>query len=166
MKRSFKFPSSSQNGVILIEALMAILIFALGILGLVGVNSLAAGAQSDAQFRSEANRLASRIVNEMWVKVDRSDPTSTNLADSLATFAHRSDVDACDTAAAGTPSGNALVTDWVSTITTGGVGGLPNATDRMQQIVVGADNQVTVTVCWRAPTDVWTRRHVVTTYIN
>lgn len=154
-----------QRGVILIEALMAILIFALGILGLVGVNTMAATAQSDALYRAEANRLATRIVNEMWVNVNRQVDAAT-LAASLATFAHRADAGAagdCHTATAGTPSANAIVTAWVSDATGGRI--LPGSTDRMQQIVVN-NNQVVVTVCWKAPSDLFVRKHVVTTYIN
>lgn len=162
-----------QRGVILIEALMAILIFALGILGLVGVNTMAATAQSDALYRAEANRLATRIINEMWVNVDRTD--TTTLAASLASFAHRADVGdlvgtgagtACDQAAAGTASTNAVVTSWLATATAGTI--LPGSNNRMQQILVtaGNGNQVKVSVCWRAPSDIFVRKHVVTTYIN
>lgn len=156
-----------QRGVILIESLMAILIFALGILALVGVNSVATNTQSDARFRSDANRLASKIVNEMWVNVNRTNEVT--VAASLAAFSHRADVaDPCDRATAGTASADPLVTNWVAMAAGGGVDGLPGATDKMQQIVVNAaaGNQVTVTVCWQAPSDVWVRRHSVTTYIN
>jgi type IV pilus modification protein PilV len=158
--------SVRQHGVMLIEALMAILIFSLGILGLVGVHAMALGSQSDAQFRSEANRLTNRIANEMWVNVDRSSPAA--LALSLAEFKHRADVSACDAGSEGAASDNLLVKNWVAAIVAGGAGGLPGATHRMQQIVVdpGAGNQVTVTVCWRAPSDIAMRRHVLTTYIQ
>ncbi len=159
-------PSKAQHGVILIDALMAILVFSLGILGMVGVQALAIGGQSDAQFRNQANELVSQISNEMWLSVDRSSG-EVNPA-SVAAFAHRADVGACD-AAAGTPSTSAMVTNWVTAVNDSpAAGGLPGSTDRMQQILVNiaAGNQVTVTVCWRAPSDVAMRRHVVTTYIN
>jgi type IV pilus assembly protein PilV len=169
MKRNMQ-AQSRQGGMILIEALMAILVFSLGILGLVGVNALAAGTQSDAQYRNEANRLAERIINEMWVNVDRSNEAT--LAASVDSFEHRAAVGACDAAAAGTASANPLITDWVATIAAGGMGGLPGSTNQMQQVSVNpppgtaGDKQVTVTVCWRAPSDIAVRRHVVTTYIT
>jgi type IV pilus assembly protein PilV len=154
---------SGQSGMILIDALMAILVFSLGILGMVGVQALAVGGQSDAQFRNEANQWVSQISNEMWLNVDRT--SEVTLAASVASFAHRIDVGACD-AAAGTPSVNALVTNWVNAIKAGAAtGGLPG-TDLRQQILVNPGNQVTVTVCWHAPSDVAMRRHVVTTYIH
>jgi type IV pilus assembly protein PilV len=165
---------SPQRGMMMIEALMAILVFSLGVLGMVGVNSLAASTQSDAQYRNEANRLANRIVNEMWVNVDRT--SDATLAASLASFEHRADpallapANPCANKA-GTPSANALVTNWVTDAIGGGaagvLGGLPGATNTMQQIVVNAaNNQVTVTVCWKAPTDLAVRKHVVTSYIS
>lgn len=169
MKKQLK-PLQIQRGMMLIEALMAILVFSLGVLGMMGVNAVAASTQSDAQYRNEANRVATRIVNEMWVNVDRT--TDANLAASMATFVHRADVGACDTSADGTASTNALVTGWVADITGGGtagtIGGLPGATNRMQQIMIpaGAGNQVIVTVCWKAPKDIAVRKHVVTSYIN
>ena len=166
-----------QRGVMLIEVLMAILVFSLGVLGMVGVNSVALSTQSDAEYRSVANRLANRIINEIWVSADRS--SDANLAASLATFAHRADPALLAPAGnpcanvAGTPSANALVTGangWVADATGGGamgaLGGLPGATNTMQQIVVGAANQVTVTVCWKAPADLAARKHVLTSYIN
>ena len=165
MHRSAK-KFENQCGVILIEVLVAILIFSLGVLGMLGVNAFAIRGQSDAQYRSEASRLAEGVVSEIWVNVDRSSDAA--LAASLAQFSHRADVDACSAELAGTPSSNVLVTGWVATVSAGGADGLPGATDRMQQIVIDptVGNQVTVTVCWKAPSDAWVRKHVYTTYIN
>ena len=72
MNKTSSSTPSSQRGMMLIEALMAILIFSLGILGMVGVNALAVSSQSDAQYRTEANRLATQIINQIWLSVDRS----------------------------------------------------------------------------------------------
>ena len=60
-----------QRGMMMIEALMAILIFSLGILGMVGVNALAVASQSDAQYRTDANKFATQIINQIWVSVVR-----------------------------------------------------------------------------------------------
>ena len=56
----------SQSGVMLLEALIAILIFSLGILGLVGMQASAVRASRDAQFRSQAGLLANQLVGQMW----------------------------------------------------------------------------------------------------
>jgi hypothetical protein len=102
--------------------------------------------------------------------VDRHDDGT--LAASVDSFEHRADVaNPCDTSSAGTASSNPLITNWVAGIAAGGMGGLPGATNHMQQITVNpigatVDKQITVTVCWKAPSDVWVRKHMVTTYIT
>ncbi len=149
----------------IIEALVAILIFALGVLGLVGVNAMAGSTQSDARYRTDANRLANQIANEIWLYADRT--SQQTFSDSIAAFAHRSDVGACDKTA-GTPSQAAPVTAWVATVTGAGLQGLPGSVAGMQQILVdpAAGNRITVTLCWQAPGDVWVRKHVAVTYVN
>ena len=64
----------AQNGVMLLEALIAILIFSLGILGLVGMQASAVRASRDAQFRSEAGLLANELIGEM--RTDNRDGTA------------------------------------------------------------------------------------------
>jgi len=60
-----------QGGFFLIEALVAILIFSLGVLGLVAMGSAAIAAQSDAQYRTEAAALADEIASKISLNVDR-----------------------------------------------------------------------------------------------
>lgn len=55
-----------QSGVMLIEALIALLIFSIGILGIVGLQSSAVTASSDAKYRSEAALLANELIGQMW----------------------------------------------------------------------------------------------------
>jgi len=47
-----KTSAQSQQGVFLIEALLGILIFSLGVLAMVALGTTAVSAQSDAQFRT------------------------------------------------------------------------------------------------------------------
>ena len=54
-------PPASQHGFFLLEALIALLIFSLGILGMVGMGGAAIAAQSDAQYRTEAANYANEI---------------------------------------------------------------------------------------------------------
>jgi type IV pilus assembly protein PilV len=56
-----------QSGVMLIEALIAILIFSIGILALVGMQGTAIKNTADARFRSEAAFLANQILSQMWL---------------------------------------------------------------------------------------------------
>jgi type IV pilus assembly protein PilV len=55
-----------QSGVMLLEALIAILIFSLGILGVVGMQASAIAASRDAKYRSDASLLANDLVGLMW----------------------------------------------------------------------------------------------------
>ena len=55
-----------QRGGFLLEALVGILIFSFGILGLVGLQANAIRHVNDAQYRGEAVYLASTIVGRMW----------------------------------------------------------------------------------------------------
>lgn len=158
--------ASGQSGMVIIEVLIAILIFSLGILGMVGINALAVSSQSDAQYRSDANKFATDIINKMWVSVDRT--TTTTLSDSLVAFKHQTGGASC--AFSGATSGSTVVSQWVDSVLAAGTG-LPGATNAMQQIDVaetasGGINEVTVTLCWQAPTDNATRKHVMKAVIN
>jgi type IV pilus assembly protein PilV len=55
-----------QHGGLLIEALIAIMIFSIGILGMVGLQATAVQQSSEARYRSEAAQLVDLLVGEMW----------------------------------------------------------------------------------------------------
>ena len=55
-----------QRGSFLLEGLIAMLIFAFGILGLVGLLAGSIRASNDARYRTEAINLANAIVGDMW----------------------------------------------------------------------------------------------------
>ena len=58
---------SAQQGVVLLEALIGILIFSLGILALVAMQSVSISNVSNAQYRAEAAFLANEIISQAWV---------------------------------------------------------------------------------------------------
>lgn len=64
----------TQHGVALIEALISILIFSFGVLGLIGLEARAINFSVDAEDRNRAALLASEVASNMWlrnsVKVD------------------------------------------------------------------------------------------------
>jgi len=64
-KRS-KSIGNRQEGSFLLEGLIALLIFAFGILGLVGMVAGSIRASNDARYRTEAINLANAIVGDMW----------------------------------------------------------------------------------------------------
>ena len=55
-----------QQGVVLLEALIAILIFSLGILGLVGLQASMVKGTSEAKYRAEASYVAQREIGRIW----------------------------------------------------------------------------------------------------
>ena len=55
-----------MDGVVLIEVLVAMLIFMFGVLGLVGLQASVTRAQTDSKVRADATYLAGEIVGRMW----------------------------------------------------------------------------------------------------
>lgn len=60
---------SLQKGFVILEAMVAIMVFALGILGLVGVQAAMTREQTTSKIRADAAYLASQLVGEMWVDI-------------------------------------------------------------------------------------------------
>ena len=59
--------SHRQQGVMLLEALIGVLIFSIGILAMIGMQAIAMRSTIDAKYRSEASFLANEIIGDMWV---------------------------------------------------------------------------------------------------
>lgn len=57
---------SSQNGVAMLEALVALLVFSLGLLGLLTFQTLSIKTQGDAKKRADAAFVANQIAGDMW----------------------------------------------------------------------------------------------------
>lgn len=55
-----------QTGAYLLEALVGILIFALGVLGIVGLQAASLRTTSDSSVRAEAVFAASQLMGQMW----------------------------------------------------------------------------------------------------
>ena len=156
MKTNLKI--KNQKGSVLLEAFIAIVLFSIGILGLVGVQAAALKNSAESKNRAEASYLANQIIGHMW---------ADNPAN-LASYAHNPTTGAgCNFS--GGASTNANVTAWLGTAspTPGTVAyNLPGATAARQQIVVGAGNVVTVTICWMKPGETIPHNHVSVAQIN
>ena len=165
-----------QSGFFLIEAMVAILIFALGILGLVAMGGAAVSSQSDAQYRTEASSLADAIAGEIAIGINRS--TEVTKAATLAAFAHQPNPVPTTVPApcafggaainpAAAPGVAALLNRAANA--TPGTPGLPGATVANQQIFIdaaGKFNRVVITLCWKTESDAVWRRHTLVTYVN
>jgi type IV pilus assembly protein PilV len=65
MKTGLKL-RTEQTGAYLLEALIGILIFALGVLGIVGLQAASLRTTTDSSVRAEAVFAASQLVGQMW----------------------------------------------------------------------------------------------------
>ena len=66
---------SAQQGVVLVEAMIAILIFSMGVLAVVGLQAAMIKNTADSKYRADAGYIAQQRIGLMW-----SDP------DNLATY--------------------------------------------------------------------------------
>ncbi len=146
-----------QRGSTLLEALIAMLLFSMGILALMGMQANAMKNAGDAKYRTEAAFLANQIIGQMWVE----NPAN------LATYAHNPTTNGVCNFGGGA-SANAKVTAWLGNSTTWGTvaGNLPGATSDKQQITIGAANLVTVTICWQGPRETIAHNYVAVAQIN
>ncbi|NOS98857.1 MAG: prepilin-type cleavage/methylation domain-containing protein [Methylotenera sp.] len=70
MNRNYPTSQTSQQGVVLLESLIAVLIFSLGILAIAGLQAAMLKNTSDAKYRAEAAFIAQQRLGVMWA-----DPT-------------------------------------------------------------------------------------------
>jgi type IV pilus assembly protein PilV len=133
----------SQAGVMLIEALVGILIFSIGILALIGMQGIAIKNTTDARYRSEASFLATEIAGRMWVDIGN---LSKYDKDYGSAYAPRD--------------------DWVNKVAVTLPGIDLVAPARKPTIEVGAGNEVTITIEWRQPGESSDRKLVFVNRIN
>jgi len=69
--RGFRRPRRQQQvrGIALIEVMVALLIFMLGILGFIGMRTALTKAQAESDLRANAAYLASEVMGRMWSDV-------------------------------------------------------------------------------------------------
>ena len=136
---------NAQSGVMLLEALIGILIFSLGILAMVSMQAVGIKLATDSRDRAEASNLASQLVGEMWL--DRA---------ALASYTY--------------PGGTApALANWITQVNAA----LPDAAANPPTVTVGASplgaavgTETTVTLRWKSPTEATVHQLVMTAYIN
>ena len=84
MKKFKAIRRKVQNGYLLVETLVSVLLFSLGLLGLVGIQANSIKAVSEAQLRADAVLAANELVGRMWV--DRANLASYAGTTSLASL--------------------------------------------------------------------------------
>jgi len=151
-----RLSKGAQQGSILLEALIAFLIFSMGILGVIGLQATAINNTLDARYRSDAAFLANQIIAQMWadsLAVTSTMPTSYVVQPSYA-------CNPCTSA-----NGNANTQAWVAQIQSGFLPGVTDAANQPRIAISG--DQVTVTLYWQSPqSQATTHNYVTKTEIN
>ena len=122
----------------LIEALIGIFIFSIGILAVIAMQGRAIAQVSDAKYRIDASFLANEVISRIWV--DRAN---------LAAYTH--------------PGGTSpQLAAWLGKVDAA----LPGTAANPPTIAVNAaTGQVTVTVRWQAPKSTTSSQHMATSIV-
>lgn len=157
--RTFKTLHRKARGFVLLDAVIAILIFSVGILGMVSLQGAAIKLAGDAQYRSNAAMFADQVIAQMWGAYDPATAGAqlTTAYSSLTGPKYLLWAATLDCTKSPRPPdclpGSAAYPPAIS-ITNGDTSGLsPSST-------------VTVTVFWRSPNDTVTHSYVTTTQIS
>jgi type IV pilus assembly protein PilV len=130
--------ASNQTGSMLLESFIAILIFSMGILAIVGMQASAIKSTADSKYRSEASLLVNELLGKMWVS-NRSNADPLQPALTLQT----------NFQGGGGTNGTAY-TAWYSDVQAT----LPESSTYAPAVTVNpANGLVTVTVFWKAPNE-------------
>lgn len=155
---NMKRAQTQQQGSMILEAMIAILIFSMGILALVGLQATAINTASDAKYRSTAGFLADQMIGTVWAA--RQNSTTAGVSNVIV--ANPDPSFACNPC--NSTTGNAYTQAWAAS---GVAANLPGG----QASIVINGAQVTVTVQWTPPKQVATaaaitHHHVVSAFIN
>ncbi|MBI4998114.1 MAG: prepilin-type cleavage/methylation domain-containing protein [Rhodocyclales bacterium] len=131
-----------QAGVMLLEALIGVLIFSLGVLGLIGMQAVATKAAGEAKFRAEATMFADQLIGQMS-------------ADNIGNLEIEYEA-----------PGGAKYLAWADEVMAAGTG-LPGA-DLVgnRPIVVIDGNTVTITVRWQLPSEAAAHQYITVAQVN
>ncbi len=66
LSQKYRSNQTSQAGVVVLEALIAILIFSMGILAVVGLQAAMVKSTADSKVRAEASYIAQQRIGRMW----------------------------------------------------------------------------------------------------
>ena len=121
----------AQAGIMLLEALVAILIFSVGILSVVGMQATAVKAAADAKYRSAASLLANELLGQMWITNRTAATLQTNFQGSAG-------------------SGGTYYNNWYSNVQAT----LPGAATNPPTVTVDSTTGlVTIVVQWKLPSE-------------
>jgi type IV pilus assembly protein PilV len=123
MKRTLNI-RHRQKGSFLIEGLLAIVIFSVGIIALMGLQAVSIKNVTESNYRSTAALLANKLVGQLWV---------ANVDDATVQTSYN--------------TGGTAYNQWAAEVAKG----LPNATGVSAPAVVLANRSATITLFWQVP---------------
>jgi type IV pilus assembly protein PilV len=139
----------TQQGATLLEGLVSILIFALGMLGLIGLLMTSSQRTRDSKYLLEASFVTKELTAMMWA--DRGKDLANLVCYSVPS-----------TGACPSSPSKSRVDAWLASFTSvGGARYLPGAAAERQQVIVDpVTGMVTLRIRWRTPQDL-SEREVV-----
>lgn len=130
---------SKQRGSMLLESLIAILLFSVGILAIVGLQAAAVKNSADAKYRADAALLANQLIGQMWVG-DHSQLTTNYTSPGVGTQAG--------------PLYNAWIPNVQATLPGIAASTYPSVTISQSPASNGViTNTVTIIMYWKMPSD-------------
>lgn len=159
-----KMYSRSQTGSMLLEGLIALLIFSMGILAIVGMQAAAVKASSDAKYRSDAGLLANELIGRMWISNRTQATLQTAFASPSGTAYQTWAWAGTDTVHPGTQAAPAAGT--VLQTLPGAKANLPTITITPVTSTSVASSLVTVTIYWQAPNESTRHNYVAVAQIG
>lgn len=130
--------ANAQSGFSLLEILISVLLFSIGLLALIGMQAVVVGTTMDSEYRLQASYLTNRVIGRMWV--DRANLTTYDTDNSP----------------------NAFLADWLADVSTS----LPGASGANAPTIQVNGAQVDIVVRWQRPGDGEIRSLRTTTFIN
>lgn len=138
---------NKQSGSVVLEALIAFLLFSMGVVGLIGLQTAAFTDSVQSKYRMDAGFLTNQVISSMWV----------DGVDKVPDYAVAGGVGGVKTEA------------WLAQV----YNLLPGSVDNPPSITVVDDSNatgkryaVTVTIMWMPPKDTVAHRYVGSAYIN
>ncbi len=131
----YTVPPHKQGGIMLLEALISILIFSIGILGVIALQSLSVSNASAAKYRSDASLLAEKLVGQMWVSTRTPVALQANFSSA---------------------AGGAGYVNWNSSVQAalpGAVASPPVVTVTPVNTTITPSSLVTIIIYWKAPNE-------------
>ncbi|MGA7595833.1 MAG: pilus assembly protein PilV [Gallionella sp.] len=127
--------AKKQSGSMLLEGLISLLLFSIGILAVVGLQASSVKMVGDAKYRSDASLLANQLIGQMWA----SDRTPATLQTDFSS-----------------PSGTVYL-NWLNSVNAD----LPGTTGNEPVVAIAPpvvptlapSSVVTVTIYWNAPNE-------------